>query len=217
MVDGVFWDMDGTLIDSEKLWEVGLYELADELGGTLSPETRVLMVGRNVADTMKLLFADLGLPLTPQAYAHADQWLEARMHELFRQNIPWQPGAPEALRIVRDSGLPTALVTSTERPLTEGALDFIGREWFDVTVCGDEVDGHNKPHPEPYLRAARLLGVDPRRCVAVEDSPTGVASADAAGCTVIVVPAEVTAEPGERRVFRDSLVGLTTSDLVLVP
>jgi beta-phosphoglucomutase-like phosphatase (HAD superfamily) len=97
--------------------------------------------------------------------------------------------------------------------LTEIALDTIGRSLCDVTVCGDEVDGLNKPLPEPYLKACRLLDVDPAACVAIEDSPTGVASAVAAGATVLVVPCEVPVEQGERRVFRQSLVGLTVADL----
>jgi len=84
-----------------------------------------------------------------------------------------------------------------------------------VIVTGSEVIRH-KPHPEPYLTAARLLGVDPVRCVAIEDSPTGTASAVAAGCTVVVVPCDVPVEPGERRVLRDSLVGLDTAELARV-
>jgi beta-phosphoglucomutase-like phosphatase (HAD superfamily) len=75
-------------------------------------------------------------------------------------------------------------------------------------VCGDEVEGFNKPHPRPYLKAAELLGVAPERCVAVEDSPPGTASAVAAGCTVLVIPNDVPVEAGERRVFRDSLTGV---------
>jgi beta-phosphoglucomutase-like phosphatase (HAD superfamily) len=70
------------------------------------------------------------------------------------------------------------------------------------------VDGRNKPLPEPYLKAARLLGVDAAECVAIEDSPTGVSAAVAAGCTVLVVPCDVPVDAGERRVFRDSLVGV---------
>ena len=70
-----------------------------------------------------------------------------------------------------------------------------------------------KPDPAPYLRAAELLGVDPARCVAVEDSPTGVASAAAAGASVLVVPAGVEVPAGERRTFRDGLVGLGVDDV----
>ncbi|MFI9008380.1 HAD family hydrolase [Actinosynnema sp. NPDC053489] len=208
-VEAVLWDMDGTLLDSEKLWDIPLYEFVEKLGGTLSRETREAMVGSSVPRTMSMLFAEVGVD-RPSAEDVADgaAWIMRRTEEVFRAGLPWRPGAREALRAVRDSGVPMALVTSTERQLTEVALDTIGRDLFDVTVCGDEVDRRNKPLPEPYLKAARLLGVDPTRCVAVEDSPTGVASAVAAGCTVLVVPCDVPVEPGERRVFRESLVGV---------
>jgi HAD superfamily hydrolase (TIGR01509 family) len=204
----VLWDMDGTLVDSEKLWDIALAEAADRLGGTLSARTRERMLGANTSVTMTLLFEEVGIVLTEQAYAETDRWLSTRMAELLAADLPWQPGALEALRGVRASGTPTALVTSTVRGLAELALDTIGREFFDVTICGDEVDGLNKPHPEPYLRAARALGVDSRECVAVEDSPTGVAAAVAAGCTTIVVPSELPVEPGEGRILRESLVGI---------
>ncbi|MFC7614802.1 HAD family hydrolase [Actinokineospora soli] len=200
--------MDGTLLDSEKLWDLPLYEYAAKLGAELSAETRAAMVGSNIPTTMALLFGAAGLEPTTEDIRDAMVWIDQRMADLFRTELTFRPGAPEALRAVRDSGVPTALVTSTERPLVEIALDTVGREFFDVVVCGDEVDGLNKPLPEPYLRAARLLGVDPRACVAVEDSPTGTASAVAAGCSVLVVPCEVEVEPGERRVLRDSLVGV---------
>ncbi|HEY0807679.1 MAG TPA: HAD family hydrolase, partial [Pseudonocardiaceae bacterium] len=148
-----------------------------------------------------------------------DRWLDRRMTELFRADLPWRPGARDALRSVRDAGVRTALVTSTERALTEVALDTIGREFFDVTICGDEVDGQNKPLPRPYQVAAELLGVDPADCVAIEDSVTGVASAQAAGCTVLVVPAEAPVPPGERLILRESLVGVDTELLasLLIP
>jgi HAD superfamily hydrolase (TIGR01509 family) len=207
-LSAVLWDMDGTLLDSEKLWDIPLYEYAEKLGGTLSLETRERMVGTNVPTTMRLLFADVGIDPSPEDLVDGAAWISRRTEEVFRAGLPWRPGAAEALRAVRSSGVPMALVTSTERALTEVALDTIGRDLFDVTVCGDEVDGLNKPLPEPYLKAARLLGVDPARCVAIEDSPTGVAAAVAAGCTVLVVPCDVEVEAGERRIFRESLVGV---------
>lgn len=208
----VLWDLDGTLLDSEKLWDIPLFELTEKLGGQLSAATRQRMVGTNVMVTLRLLYAEVGID-SPSADQLADSavWIERRMAEVFRGELPWRPGAEDALAAVRASGVaetPMALVTSTERGLTEIALDTIGRSMFDATVCGDEVDGLNKPHPEPYLKAARLLGVDPAACVAVEDSPTGTAAAVAAGCTVLVVPCEVPVEQGERRVFRDSLEGV---------
>jgi HAD superfamily hydrolase (TIGR01509 family) len=210
----VLWDLDGTLLDSEKLWDIPLYELTEKLGGQLSTETRQAMVGTNVMVTLRLLYAEVGIAEpTAEQVADGAAWIDRRMAEVFRQDLPWRPGAAAALAAVRAAGLPMALVTSTERGLTEIALDTIGRELFDVTVCGDEVDGKNKPLPEPYLKACRLLDVDPTRCVAIEDSPTGVSSAVAAGCTVVVVPCEVPVDAGERRVFRTSLEGLTVADL----
>jgi HAD superfamily hydrolase (TIGR01509 family) len=210
----VLWDMDGTLVDSEKLWDIPLYELTEKLGGQLSAATRQAMVGTNVMVTVRLLYAEAGVTdPTPAQLADGAAWIDRRMVEVFGQGLPWRPGAELALRTVRAAGLPMALVTSTERDLAEIALDTVGRDLFDVTVCGDEVGGLNKPHPEPYLMACRRLGVEPAACVAVEDSPTGTASAVAAGCQVLVVPCEVEVEPGERRTFRASLAGLTVSDL----
>lgn len=204
----VLWDMDGTLVDSEKLWDIALYEAAEWLGGTLSEAQRSTLVGSNMDRTASCLLEVTGLAVTAEAIAETGRWIRERTAGLFDDALPWRPGAREALIAVRAAGIPSALVTSTERSLTELALNTIGREFFDVTVCGDEVDGLNKPHPEPYLRAAELLGVDPAGCVAVEDSPPGAESAEAAGCVVLVIPNDVPVDAGERRVFRTSLVGV---------
>ncbi|MBK1782926.1 HAD family hydrolase [Prauserella cavernicola] len=204
----VLWDMDGTLVDSEKLWDVALYEAASWLGGELSVEQRASLVGSNMERTTSFLLATAGREVTRAAVDEVSQWIRERTSALFADELPWRPGAREALVAISSAGIPCALVTSTERALTELALNTIGREFFTVTVCGDEVDGRNKPHPEPYLRAARLLDADPERCVAVEDSPVGTESAVAAGCTVLVVPNDVPVEPGVRRELRSSLVGI---------
>lgn len=201
----VLWDMDGTLVESEKLWTIALDDYAALRGGALRERTRADLVGSNMGRSMRLLLADLGVPAEQREVDEAAEWVERRIAELFRQGLTWRPGAREALSALRASGVPTALVTSTARALTEIGLDTIGRERFDVTVCGDEVDGRNKPDPEPYLRACQLLGVPPDACIALEDSPAGVASAVAAGCTVIGIPSEVPLEPGPRRVLRESL------------
>lgn len=208
----VLWDMDGTLVDSEKLWDVSLHGLADHLGGELAQPVRDAMVGSSMWRTMEMMFDHLGLEHRPEAMADAARWLRERTEELFVRGLPWRPGAPEALRLVRGTGLATALVTSTERALVECALDSIGREHFDVVVCGDEVPA-TKPAPDPYLIAAAKLGVAPSDCVAVEDSPTGAASAEAAGCAVLVVPSEVPVPPGPARTHRDGLRGLTEAEL----
>jgi HAD superfamily hydrolase (TIGR01509 family) len=208
----VLWDMDGTLVDSEKVWTVSLVDTARRLGGELSGQAREAMVGSNMARTLVLMFDDLGLDRDPDRMAQAGQWLTARTGELFAAGLVWRPGALEALRMVRAAGWPTALVTNTGRALTEMALESIGREHFTVTVCGDEVP-HGKPAPDPYLRAAELLDVTPEDCLAVEDSPTGATAAERAGAAVLVVPCDVAVPAGPRRVHRGSLVGLTPDDV----
>ncbi|SCL28524.1 haloacid dehalogenase superfamily, subfamily IA, variant 3 with third motif having DD or ED [Micromonospora inyonensis] len=197
--------MDGTLVDSEKLWNVALYELAVEYGGTLSEAARLAIVGTSMDVSMEILHADLAQPWRdPRASA---AWIDNRIVELFRTGLRWRPGASDLLRAVRDAGLPTALVTSSGRRLVEIALDTLGRDSFDVVVCGDEVEA-TKPHPEPYLTAARLLGVPIDRCVAIEDSPAGVASALAAGAVVLAVPVEVPVEVVDGVHLRESLDGV---------
>lgn len=212
-LQAVLWDMDGTLVDSERLWDVSLADLAVHLGGTLSAATREDLVGSSLRRSVSRVRAEVGLDPGDETGVEADgRWLLERTKVLFARDLPWRPGAPEALAAVRASGLATALVTSTYRELTDVALDTIGRGFFDITVCGDEVSA-TKPDPAPYRRAAELLGVDVTACVAVEDSPTGTRSAVAAGATVLVVPSEVAVPPGERRVLREDLVGLTVDDL----
>ena len=210
--DAVLWDMDGTLVDSEKLWTISLHDTAGWLGGSLSQAARNAMVGADLARTLVLLFDDLGLPRDAAGMAGAGRYLSDRTAELFAGGLPWRPGAQEALRLVDGLGCPTALVTNTGRALTEAALDSIGREHFTVSVCADEVP-RGKPDPDPYLRAAELLGVPPRRCLAVEDSPNGALAAERAGSAVLVVPCDVPVPAGPGRVLRPSLVGLTLDDL----
>ncbi|MET8526911.1 HAD family phosphatase [Micromonospora sp. NPDC005172] len=188
----MLFDMDGTLVDSEKLWDVALQELAHEYGGELSADARRAIIGTAMAESMRILHDDLGQPERDPDSSAA--WINARILELFRTGLPWQPGAFELVHAVRAAGIPTALVTSSPRALVEIALDTLGRDNFDVVVAGDEVVAA-KPHPEPYLTAARHLGAPIERCVAIEDSPTGVASALASGAAVLAVPAEVPLPP----------------------
>ncbi len=196
--------MDGTLVDSEKLWDVALQELAAVYGGVLSDDARRAIVGTGMVDAMRIVHDDLGQP--ERDVQESADWISARILELFRTGLQWRPGALALLRAVRDAGIPTALVTSSGRSLVEVALDTLGRDSFDAVVCGDEVDAA-KPHPEPYLTAARLLGVPVERCVAIEDSPTGVASALAAGAAVLAVPAEVPLVPADGVHQMESLLG----------
>jgi HAD superfamily hydrolase (TIGR01509 family) len=211
-LEAVLFDMDGTLLDSEKIWDVALDDLAAWLGGELSDAARRRMVGSSLARSISILHDDLDIEADPES---SGAYLLARTEELFRTDLVWKPGAEELLKAVHSAGVPAALVTSTHRKLTEIALGTIGRLYFATSVCGDEV-GQPKPHPEPYLKAAGQLGVDPHGCVAIEDSPLGIAAAEQAGCAVLAVPSEVDIAEAPTRTVRSSLAGLTVADLVQI-
>ncbi|MFE1592537.1 HAD family hydrolase [Nocardia sp. NPDC058705] len=208
----VLWDMDGTLLDSEKLWDIAVRELAREHGRELTDEVRHALIGASGPNALRMLFDGIGLVPTPAMIAEAGEFLERRVTELMLGPIPWRPGAKDALAMVRSAGLKCALVTNTKRSLTEYGLDTLGRDYFDTSVCGDEVP-HGKPDPAIYRRAADLLGVDPNECVAIEDSPTGSLAAQGAGCGLIVIPCEIAVPEAPGRVFRESLIGLSVHDL----
>jgi HAD superfamily hydrolase (TIGR01509 family) len=208
-LQAVLFDMDGTLLDSEKVWDVALDDLAHYLGGELSDAARRRMVGSSLARSIAIMHHDLGIDADPES---SGAYLTDRTSELFRTSLVWKPGAHELLVAVHDAGLPAALVTSTHRRLTEIALDTIGRQYFAATVCGDEVP-HPKPAPDPYLRAAELLDVRAADCVAIEDSPLGITSAESAGCAVLAVPSEVPLELAPGRTVVPSLVDITVADL----
>lgn len=212
MFKAVLFDMDGTLVDSEKLWDVAMHAFYAQKGGVLTDAVRETTVGGSAENVMRIVYDDLGLDPTPESMAESADWLHVYTGELFEQGLPWRPGAQELLETLAASGIPLALVTNTRRTLTEQALKTIGSHYFTVTVCGDEVpDG--KPHPAPYLRAAELLGVAAEDCLAIEDSVTGAQSADAAGCVVLVVPNDVAVPDGQRRRHIESLAGLGVADL----
>lgn len=208
----VLWDMDGTLIDGERLWVDAAERTAGEFGFALTEGTRLALVGVDIDTTVELVLGDMARPATAEVMAAVRERLVAAVAALYAEGVEWMPGAREALHTVRASGMRTALVTNTIRSIADLALDGLGRHYFDVTVCGDEVPS-GKPAPDPYLRAAQLLGVDPAHCLAIEDSPTGALSAERAGAAVLVVPGAVPVPSGPRRSRRTDLVGLTLFEL----
>ena len=208
----VLWDMDGTIVDSEKLWDVAINELYARHDRVLAPEIRDSTVGGSADGVIRIVFDDLGLDPDPVHMAEVADWMHDYVGELFGTGLPWCAGARELLDALQAAEIPMALVTNTRRALTENALNSIGRHYFSVTVCGDEVP-YGKPAPDVYLRAAELLGYDPADCLAIEDSVTGSAAAETAGCPVLVVPNEVEVPGSPRRAFVSTLAGLTVAEL----
>ncbi len=199
--DAVLFDMDGLLIDSEPLWLEAETAVMARLGADWTTADQAQLLGGSLKRTVRYLMGKAARPASPELVA---EWLMSGVSNLVRERgVPLQPGARELLAEVAAAGLPHALVTSSERRFMDAVLARTGLR-FDVLVCANDVS-MTKPDPEPYLLAAKLLGADPARCVALEDSPNGVASAEAAGCQVIAVPSLIPIEPGPGRTVVRSL------------
>ncbi len=207
----VLWDMDGTLVDTEPYWMAAEGELVAEFGLVWTPDHAARMIGLPLLAAAEVL-REHGVDLPAEAVVER---MLTRVVDQVRREVPWQPGALELLGALAAAGVPSALVTMSYRALTDAVLEQAPAGTFSVVVPGDEVT-HGKPHPEPYLVAAARLGVDVRACVALEDSPPGIASALAAGARTIgvqhIVPVEP--RPGLSRV--DSLERLDLAVLARV-
>jgi HAD superfamily hydrolase (TIGR01509 family) len=210
MADAVLWDMDGTLVDTEPYWLEAERALVEAHGGAWTQYDAKAVVGTALIDSATYMREHGGVPLPPEEIV---ELLLERVVALVEQGVPWRPGAVELLTDLRRNHMPCALVTMSYERFVAPVLARLPKGTFDVVVTGDAV-AVGKPHPEPYLHAARLLGVDPARCLAIEDSDAGTRSAVAAGCLVLVVQNHVPVPPGDRRVFLRSLEGLTTDDVV---
>jgi HAD superfamily hydrolase (TIGR01509 family) len=200
----VLFDMDGLLIDSEPLWlEVEITVMA-RLGTEWTEADQAQLIGGSLDRSVKYMLSRAARPAPPEVVG---EWLMSGMAERVRHGgVPVQPGARELVAEVAAAGLPRALVTSSERQFMDEVLASTGLT-FDALVCADDVSV-TKPDPEPYLLAAKLVGVPPGDCFALEDSPNGVASAEAAGCRVIAVPSLVPIEPAPGRTVVRSLLDL---------
>jgi len=211
--DAVLWDMDGTLVDTEPYWVESEHEVVAKHGGTWSNELAMNVVGFDLLDAGVYIREHSGIDVEP---ADIVEQLLDRVVRRVEEAVPWRPGAVELLTDLRAHGVPCALVTMSYRRFVAPILAGLPEDTFDAIVTGDAVS-QGKPHPEPYLRAAALLDVDPARALAIEDSNTGTRSGVAAGCTVLVVPNHVPVLEGERRVFVDTLEGLTATTLPWAP
>ena len=205
----VLWDMDGTLVDTEPYWIETEYAIAERHGGTWSEEHALNLVGNDLLDSGRYIREHMGIDLEPAQIV--EELLDGVVARVERE-VPWQPGAVDLLADLNRAGVPCALVTMSWRRFVAPILAALPPDTFEAVVTGDAVS-NGKPHPEPYLTAAGILGVDPASCLAIEDSNTGARSAESAGCTVLVVENHVPVLPGERRVFRETLEGTTYADL----
>jgi HAD superfamily hydrolase (TIGR01509 family) len=197
--------MDGTLVDTEPYWMRAEHELVESFGGVWTHADAMLLVGSGLLGSAAIL-QNRGVDLAAEEIV--DRLTTRVQEQLASAGIPWRPGALELLRELHAAEMPMALVTMSEQRMARQISGIVGFDAFGTIVAGDMVQ-RSKPHPEAYLTAADVLGVDPAHCVAIEDSLPGVAAAVASGAVVLAVPHMVTIEPSEHYVRLDTLSGVT--------
>jgi HAD superfamily hydrolase (TIGR01509 family) len=210
-LEAVLFDMDGLLVDTEHCWAIAEREVMAWLGNPVwSDDDTAALVGGPLSRVARIMVERSGSDRSPEV---VEQQLVDTMARLLESGAEHRPGAPELLDDLAAHGVPCALVSSSPRSLVDAVLHDVGGEHFRTTIAGDEVP-RTKPSPDPYLVACERLGVEPARTVVLEDSPVGVAAAEAAGCLVVAVPFVVPIEPAARRHVVSSLLDLDTETLV---
>ena len=202
MIDAVVFDLDGVLLDTEELWDEARRQLAEERGGRWREQAQRAMMGMSSPEWSRYMHDEIGLPDPPEEIAAE---VVRRLEELYRERLPVIPGAIEAVRRLGQRW-PLGVASSSNRPLIDLFIELTGTAaLFQATVSSEEV-ARGKPAPDVYLEAARRLGVDPGRAVAIEDSENGIRSAAAAGMHVIATP---------NRAFPPSAEALALASVVL--
>ncbi|WP_326591956.1 HAD family hydrolase [Streptomyces sp. NBC_01294] len=200
-LQAVLLDMDGTLVDTEGFWWEIEAEIFHELGHRLDDAWRDVVVGGPMSRSAAFLIEATGAPI---GLAELSVLLNERFEARIADRVPLMPGAERLLTELARHNVPTALVSASHRRVIDQVLLTLGRDRFTMTVAGDEVP-RTKPHPDPYLFAARSLGAHPSRCAVIEDTRTGVAAAEAAGCRVVAIPSVGVIEPAPGRTVVRSL------------
>lgn len=197
----VLLDMDGTLVDTEGIWWDAEVAVFARLGHQLRDEWRHVVLGGPMSRSAGFLLEATGASIS---VADVSVLLNEAFLERLARGVRLMPGARRLLTELSAHQVPTALVSASYRAVVDRTLETLGSGHFAFSVAGDEVE-RTKPHPDPYLSAAARLGAAPERCAVVEDTATGVASAEAAGCRVVAVPSIAPVEPGPGRPVVSSL------------
>lgn len=214
----VLWDLDGTLVDTEPYWFEAERRVVEAHGGahapdgtafTWGPEHHARLIGSDLLDGAEGIRRMAGIDLDPATIVAE---LVSHVATRVAQEVQWRPGVRELLADLAHHGVPCAMVTMSYRVIAEAVASVLPADRFRVLVTGDEVP-RGKPHPDPYLLAAAKLGVDPARCIAVEDSVTGTASAEAAGVPLVAVRHMQHLDERPSRVVLDSLEGVDAHGL----
>ena len=195
-VRGVLWDMDGTLMDSQPFWDEAFIHHCQALGGDPRPELVARMTGASIRTAYELIAATGATP-SPQDPATAEVFAQmaADVEASVRVTPPILPGARRITSMLSEIGLAQVIVTQSPRRIVESVAHALGDVFVGLITGDDGLPG--KPTPAPYAAAIEFLGLRPEECVAVEDSPTGAASARSNDLLVIQVGGSSKHFPGD--------------------
>ena len=201
MIEAVVFDLDGVLIDSEHVWDEVREELAREQGGRWHENAQRDMMGMSSPEWSRYMHDVIGLPEPPEEISAE---VVRRLAQRYRERLPLVPGARQAVKRLA-ARWPLGLASSSNREIIDLVLHESGlAPFFRATVSSEEV-ARGKPAPDVYLETARRLGVEAKRCAAVEDSANGILSARAAGMRVLALP-NPRYPPGEQALSRADVV-----------
>lgn len=207
--DGVIYDMDGVLTDSEPLWKIAMEDVFKSVGCLLTKEDFQRTVGLRI-DEVTVYWHQVA-PWPDVSPKEVENAIVQRMIELLTVRATPLPGVVESLEFFASKGLKIGLATSSYQVLIDCILDTLQIRHFFQTVHSAEYELFGKPHPAVYLTAAKNLDLDPRRCLVIEDSLNGIISGKAARMTVFCVP-EKTHHPEPKLILADAqfddLIGL---------
>lgn len=184
-VEALLFDMDGLLIDSERIvqksWELAGRDFGYEGVGQIIYHT----LGMNRARRDVYFKETYGSDFPCDAFA---EWASRHFYEIAADGVPVKDGARELLEYTKSHGYKLAVATSSRRVYAEKVLNDIDiYRYFDGMITGDMVE-HSKPAPEVYLKASALVEAEPARCIALEDAPAGIRAAHAAGTIPVLIP-----------------------------
>jgi HAD superfamily hydrolase (TIGR01509 family) len=201
--------MDGLFLDSEPQWHEAETVMMRENGYDWKPEDQLNCLGGPLTRVAEYMSNCLQARKSP---AQLEEMIISEMTERLSKKVPLMPGALAISKAIHLSGTKQGLVSASPRPIVDGVLRGMSEKFFDVTVGAGDIE-RTKPFPDPYLHAAKLLGVDIAQSLIFEDSPTGITAAVASGAFVVAVPHYVQVQEQPRLKVISSFEDITTADL----
>ena len=189
---GIIFDLDGTLVDSERVWHMAETRVIESRGYKYTLEDRALVLGLRIDEAMVAVRDHYGM--TDDIPALVDE-LNYAMVDLVAEHVIAQPGAHALIDYVIRRDIPHAIASASPYIVIDAIVEHMGWLPYFPVRCSADDEAHGKPAPDVYLTAARKLGIAPNKCLAIEDTPAGAKAAVSAGMTCFAVPDHVYSKP----------------------